>query len=196
MEGKESSAPPAGADLMRVEPGPLKAEPLSFTGRLTLQDTLDLEHYRSLRVVRRPIRWLLGIVSIFIAAVVLMAGVSTHFTWPLYIILAFCAYFPFGWFLLERVRVAQYYRRHPEKYVESTVTLSEDSVSVANVNFDMRLHWNQLHSVVSTPQGLLFLLPPYHALCWLPQRLFEHSGKKEQILDLARKASVQIKQMA
>jgi len=80
--------------------------------------------------------------------------------------------------------------------VESTVALSEDSVSVANVNFDMRLRWKQLRTVVSTRRGLLFLLPPQQPLCWLPQRLFEGNTKKEQILDLARQHNVPVKELA
>jgi hypothetical protein len=172
------------------------SEPLSFTGTLTLQDTLDLRHYRSLLVIRRPIRWLLATFSLLIISLVLVAGFHSHFTWPSYVILAVCVYFPFGCFALERLRVARYYRKHPDEYVECTVALSEDSVSVANVNYDMRLRWNQLRSVVSTRRGLLFLLPPQQPLCWLPQRLFDGNTKKQQILELARKQNVPVKQMA
>lgn len=104
---------------------------LSFTGTLTLQDTLDLHHYRSLLVVRRSIRWLLAIFSLLIIAVVLVAGVYSHFSWPSYVILAVFVYFLLSCFGLdERLRVARHYRRHPDQYVESTVALSEDSVSV------------------------------------------------------------------
>jgi len=170
---------------------------LSFTGTLTLQDTLDLHHYRSLLVVRRSIRWLLAIFSLLIIAVVLVAGVHSHFGWPSYVILAVFVYFLFSCFGLDgRLRVARHYRRHPDQYVESTVALSEDSVSVANVNFDMRLRWKQLRTVVSTRRGLLFLLPPQQPLCWLPQRLFEGNTKKEQILDLARQHNVPVKELA
>jgi hypothetical protein len=170
---------------------------LSFTGTLTLQDILDLHHYRSLLVVRQSIRWLLAIFSLLIIAVVLVAGVQSHFSWPSYVILAVFVYFLFSCFGLdERLRVARHYRRHPDQYVESTVALSEDSVSVANINFDMRLRWKQLRTVVSTRRGLLFLLRPQQPLCWLPQRLFEGNSKKEQILDLARQQNVPVRELA
>jgi len=169
---------------------------LSFTGRLTLQDTLDLNHYRSLFVVRRTIRWFVGISFALIGIVVIVAGLYSHFTWPAFIVLAVCAYFSVGWLFHERFLVTQRYRRHPEHYVESTVTLTEDSVLVSNINFDMRLNWNQLRSVLCTRRGLLFLLPPYQPLCWLPQRLFEDNDKKGQIIELARTHNVQVKQMA
>jgi len=127
----------------------------------------------------------------------LVAGVHSHFGWPSYVILAVFVYFLFSCFGLDgRLRVARHYRRHPDQYVESTVALSEDSVSVANVNFDMRLRWKQLRTVVSTRRGLLFLLPPQQPLCWLPQRLFEGNTKKEQILDLARQHNVPVKELA
>ena len=174
----------------------MTTEPLSFTGTLTLQDTLDLYRYRSRLIVRRPIRWLLGIFSLLMISVVLVAGFHSHFTWPSYVVLAVLLYFPFGWFWLERLQVARHYRKHPDQYVESTVTLSEDTVAVANANYDMRLRWKQLCRAVITPRGIMFLLPPHSPLFWLPQRLFDGNDKREQIIDLARKHSVPIKQMA
>ena len=171
------------------------SEPLSFTGKLTLQDALDLHHYRSLLIVRRSVRWLLTGVSLFIITLVVFAGVASHFTWPLYGIIAFFVYLPLIFFF-DRIRVAWYYRRHPDKYVESTVALEDDAISVQNINVQMRLGWSQLCSVVSTRRGLLFVLPPHQPLCWLPQRLFETNTKKEQIFDLARKHNVAVKQLA
>jgi hypothetical protein len=171
-------------------------EQLSFTGTLTLQDTLDLHHYRSLVIVRRSIRWFLAILSLFLISVVLVAGFHSHFTWPSFVVLAVLLYFPVGWFGLERLRVARYYRRHRDQYVESTVTLNGDSVAVENVNYQMRLRWNQLSKVVSTPRGVLFLLPPQQALCRLPQRLFLDNDKKERIQNLARQNNVSVKRMA
>jgi hypothetical protein len=173
----------------------MSAKLLSFTGKLTLQDTLDLHHYRSLLVVRRSVRWLVTAVSLLIITAVVLAGIQSHFTWPLYFIIALFGYFPLS-FLLDRLRVARYYRRHPDKYVESTVDLGEDIISVENVNYQTRLRWNQLSRVVSTRRGLLFVLPPYQPLCWLPQRLFEGNSKKEQILNLAQHHDVRIKRLA
>jgi len=173
------------------------ATPLSFTGKLSLQDTLDLHYYRSLLVVRRSIRWLLAIFSVAIIAIVLVAGLHGHFTWPSYVILAVFVYFLFSCFGLdERLRLARHYRRHPDQYVESTVVLSEESVCVANVNFDVRLAWKELRTVVSTQRGLLFVLPRQQALCWLPQRLFEGNTEKEQVLQLARQHNVPVKELA
>ena len=174
----------------------MTTEPLSFTGTLTLQDTLDLHRYRSRLVIRRPIRWLLAIFSLLMISVVLVAGFRSHFTWPAYVILAVLLYFPFGWFWLERQQVIRHYRKHPDQYVESTVTLSEDTVAVANVNYEMRLRWKQLRSAVITPRGIMFLLPPHSPIFWLPQREFDGNDKREQIINLARKHNVPIKQMA
>jgi hypothetical protein len=171
-------------------------EPLSFTGTLTLQDALDLHRYRSRLIVRRPIRWLLSAFSLLMMTIVLVAGFHSHFTWPSYVVLAVLLYFPFGWFWLERVQVARHYRKHPEHYIESTVTLSEDTVAVANANYEMRLRWKQLRAAVITPRGITVLLPPHSPLFWLPQRLFEGNDKREQIIDLAREHNVPIKRMA
>ena len=79
---------------------------------------------------------------------------------------------------------------------ETAVVLSEESVCVANVNFDVRLAWKELRTVVSTQRGLLFVLPRQQALCWLPQRLFEGNTEKEQVLQLARQHNVPVKELA
>src|SRR2546423_721742 len=109
-----------GLSLFRYASTRVATEPLSFTGTLTLQDALDLHHYRSLLIVRRPVRWLLGIFSLAMISLILVAGFFSHFTWSSFIVLAVLLYCPFGWFWLERWQVARNYRKHPEQYVEST----------------------------------------------------------------------------
>ena len=128
--------------------------------------------------------------------VLLVTGLRSHFTWPAYVVLAVFLYFPFGWFWLERHLVARHYRKHPEHYIESTVTFSDDTVAVGNANYDMRLRWNQLRSAVITPRGIMFVLPPHNPIFWLPQRLFDGNKKREQIIEMARKHNVPINRMA
>jgi hypothetical protein len=138
----------------------------------------------------------LGIVSALIITLIIVAGLYSHFTLTSFLILVLFVYFPFGWILSERWRVARYYRKHPEQYVESTVRLSEDSVAVANANYEMRLRWNQLRGVLATPRGIMFFLIPHNPIFWLPQRVFDGNTKREQILSMAREHSVPIKEMA
>jgi hypothetical protein len=88
------------------------------------------------------------------------------------------------------------YRRHPEQFIESTVTLTDNSLVVSNADMDLRLNWNQLRSIIATPRGVLFLAPPYQALFWLPRRLFDGNTYREAILRLADQHSVQIKRIA
>ncbi len=171
-------------------------EPISITGKLTLDETLDLNRY-CLRCVMRPsIQFLLGVVSILIATAIVLKGVATHFTHAPIFILLLCAYYPWGWLMLRHHRIVRHYRRHPEKIIEHTATLTNDSVSISCVHMDMRLNWDQIGSVVSAPRGLLFLLPPHAPLFWLPQRLLVGNNYREAILELAAEHSILIRQMA
>jgi hypothetical protein len=122
--------------------------------------------------------------------------VSKGISRSLFAVLAVFAYFPFGWLLHRRLAVSWRYRRHPELFVENTAAFDNDSVFVSNRHMDLRLDWDRLHSIVLTPRGLLFLLPPQRPLFWLPQRLFDGNNFKEQILDHAVKRKIKVCRMA
>ncbi len=171
-------------------------DPISFTGRLTLEDTLDLNRFHFRCVLRRSIRLVLGVFSLLIAAAIIFAGIKSHFTVFSFLVLALCAYYPFGWLIHHRLAVAWRYRRHPDQFIDSTVTFTNESVSIANVHMDMRLNWDRLSAIVSTPRGLLFLAPPHAALFWLPQRLFDGNNHKDSIIELATEHKIPIRRMA
>jgi len=170
-------------------------EPISFTGRLTLEDALDLSHFHFRFVLRRSIRVLLGGFSLLLAACVIFAGIKTHFTVIIIVVLALCAYFPFGWLIHHRLEAARRYRRYPEQIVESTVMFDNDFVFISNAHMDLRLNWDRLRAVVSTLRGLLFLVPPHSPLFWLPKRLFDGSEHREAILELAAEHKIPIRRM-
>ena len=182
--------------LMATNARRVLTEPLSFTGTLTLQDTLDLHRVHSRVVLRRSIRYLMAVFSLLIATLVIWAGTRSQFTAVSFAILGLCAYFPFGWLALDRLSVARNYRRHPEHFIEHTVTFTDASISASSINADVRVNWNQLAAIVSTPRGLLFLLPPHNVWFWLPQRLFENNDHKETILAFAAEHSISIRRMA
>src|SRR5262249_50851573 len=149
--------------------------------------------FRSRYVVRWPLRLLFTAFSLLIAFFVIWAGIETRFTLASFVVLALCAYFPIGLYFLNRLLVAWRYRRHPELIVEHTATFTTDSVLLSSVHADVRLNWDRLAAILTTPRGLLFLLPPYTAWFWLPQRLFEGNSKKDHILNLASEHKVRIK---
>jgi hypothetical protein len=171
-------------------------EPISFTGTLTLKDALDLNHYLFRYIVDWPVRILMAVTSALIAALLIFVVRPGNLTFTLWIILFFCAYFPFGWILHRRLAVWWYYRRHRDQYVETTVTITNDSVSSSNTRADMRLNWDGLKAIISTSRGVLFIVPRHSAWFWLPQRLFEGNDKKERILEVAKEHKVRIERMA
>lgn len=173
----------------------MDTQPLSFTGKLTLQDALDLNRYRSLCVLRRSMRWLITIFSALLAATIIFLIVHRQYNLQLIIILILCVYVPVAVWYRRDFAVRKQYRRHPEYYIENTVTVDEKSVSISNVNLDMRLNWNQISFLLDTPRGLMFVLPSTNVLCWLPQRLFDGNNFKEAMLGYATKNKVPVRTM-
>jgi hypothetical protein len=171
-------------------------EPLMFTGTLSLRDSLDLNHYLFRYIVDWPVRILMAVTSALIAMLLIFAVRPANLTFTLWIILLLCAYFPFGWILHRRIGAWWYYRRHPDQYIEHTVTMTNESVSTSSTRADARLNWDGLEAIISTSRGLLFIIPRHSAWFWLPQRLFDGSNKKEQILEAAKEHNVRIERMA
>lgn len=171
----------------------MENQPISFTGTLTLQDALDLHHYRGLCVLRLAFRWLIGIVAFVLAAICVTVIVFGKGNVLLWIILGLCTYFLVGWRYERRWAVRRQYRLHPEYFIESTVTVDEANVSVSNANMNLRLAWNQVAFLLVTPRGLLFMLPQMRPLCWLPIRLFEGNNCEEEVVAYAEKNQVAVK---
>lgn len=128
-------------------------EPLTFTGTLSLQDWLDLNCYHFRCVFRWPIRVLLAVFSLFIASLVIFLGKKIGFTAFSFFILALCVYFPFGWLLHRRLAATWRYQRQRDQFIEHTVIITNDDVMVSSVHTDVRLNWDRLSFIVSTPHG-------------------------------------------
>ena len=124
-------------------------------------------------VIRPSVRVLTAVVSVFIAALVIVAGARSHFVFFSFVVPALCAYFLFGWLLLARLVVRWRYNLNRDKFIEHTATFTNESVSTSSATTDIRLTWDQLTSIVATPRGLLFIIPPRNIWFWLPQHLFE-----------------------
>lgn len=172
------------------------SEPISFTGLLTLDDTLDLHRYHFRYLLGWPVRILMAATSLFIGALVFWAARRSHFTPFIISVLVLCAYYPFGWLLHRRLAVMWRFRRHPEQFIEHTVTITNDSLSTRSVRADIRFNWDCLAAIVSTSRGLLFLLPPHSIWFWLPQRLFRGNSYKDAILTIAKAHKVVVREMA
>jgi hypothetical protein len=117
----------------------LHTQPVSFTGALTLQDALDLHHYRELCLIRPTIRIAIAVLSVTI----LLGAVFSHYragpSAPALFLIAICACCPFGMNALSRLQIRRRFATHPEQFIESTVTISRDAVEVHNQKMDLRL---------------------------------------------------------
>ena len=171
-------------------------EPLKFTGTLSLKDVLDLEHYLFRYIVGWPVRILMAVISALITALFIFVVHLQNLTFTLWLIWFLCLYCPLGWILHRRARVWWHYCRHRDQYTECTVMLTNESISTSCIRADMRLNWDGVKAIVNSPRGVLFIVPPYSAWFWLPQREFDGNDRKEQILEVAREHNLRIERMA
>ncbi len=174
----------------------MTTEPISLTGTLSLQDLMDINRVHSRMLIRWPVRLLMAVVSVLIAALIIVAGRSAHFVPFSFVVLALCAYFPFGWILSGRWALRRRYHRNRDKFTEETATFTGDAVCITSAKADVRLTWDHLSCVVATPRGLLFLLPPHNIWFWLPQRVFEGNDYRDAVLKLATEHKIRIRRMS
>ena len=173
----------------------MDAEPITFTGRLSEQDAVDMHHYRSLCQVRPTIRWLIGVVMVLLFIPMVAALVLVKVTAPLVLITVFWVLVPSAWWYSDRFSARAHYRRYAELYVQNTVTITPVDVALSNANYSVRMNWNQFSFLSDTPKGLLFVVPPMQTLCWLPQRLFEGNSHKTAILGYAAANNIRVRPM-
>jgi hypothetical protein len=147
-------------------------------------------------MVRGVIRWSATIFSLLFAGLIIALGFFTEFKPMMFVGLVACAYFPFGWWMSDRYRVRRHFTKNREKFIDHTVSFTEDSVSCSSAVSDVRLNWDQISTVVDAPRGLLILLPQNSIWFWLPQRLFDGNSLRDSILELSIKHSIPIRKMA
>jgi hypothetical protein len=167
--------------------------PISITGRLDLQDQLDIHRCHLRVMVRTSIRWCAMIFSASLIVLVMTFGCVIEFKPVVFLALVIFAYYPFGWWIIDRLRVRMRYAAQREKFIDHTVTFTNDSVSCSSAVYDMRLNWDQIFTVVNASRGLLILLPENAIWFWLPQRLFDGNELKYYILDLAKEHLIPIR---
>ncbi len=168
---------------------------ISFTGTLTLQDILYIDHYHYRYLIRWPIRLLVAFVLLPIAILVFFKGLNTGFTFLITLIILICIYFPFGWLLHRKISMRKYYKKNSAKYIDNTIILTEDDIKISNIHMDSRFNWSLVFLIISTSRGLLFLASQKNVIFWLPQRIFENNQYKDEILEFAKKHSTPIKEI-
>jgi len=169
--------------------------PLVFQGRLNLEDVTQIQRYHGRVLLRRPLRWLAGLFATALAA--LCAG-AMFVTGPHPVSIAVIV----AWFWLillpweRRWWARRHYRRHPEEYLETRVTLTEDWICVDNEAQRSEFQWKLVGLVCDTPKGLLFCDRTFRALFWLPARLFEGNQLREDVLGLAAQNDATIRRLS
>lgn len=170
-------------------------EVLVFRGRLTEEDVTDIRWCLNRLTVRRSIRWLAYGLAAIVAALCLAAivvmfrqGLSASIG---LLVVTLLVLFYWAFFLLwlpreQAWRARRHYRRHPEDYLETKVTLTGDHVVTENTDGKSELRWKWVGFVVDVPAGLMFLDTGGRMMFWLPSRLLDGEGLRERVLGLAR----------
>lgn len=169
--------------------------PLVFQGSLTLDDVTDIQRYHDLLLLRRPFRWLAGLFTTALAILCSSAAIwlnGPNLVTGIVIVVWLCVLLgPWE----KKLRAQRHYRKHPEDYPESRVTLTEDRVWVENEERRSDYLWRLVGLVCDTPKGLLFCDRAYQVLFWLPGRLFEGNKKRDEVLQLVARNHVRMRQL-
>jgi hypothetical protein len=177
-------------------------EPLTFRGRLTLEDVLDMQHYRASAALRRPFRLLIWSVAVPVALLaardLYSHGLAPRNAYGLApsSFLGLCLYAVGGWSLLQRSSVRRHYLKHPDRYLESTIALDDEGLSIRNAKVESRLAWSLIDRVMNTPKGLYFFGLNSHSLVWLPSRAFDVANSKSAVLNLLSQQAVRVSDAA
>jgi len=106
--------------------------------------------------------------------------------------LGLCWYAVGGWSLLQRWSVRKHYLKHPERYLESTISLDDTGLSIRNAKVESRLAWSLIDRVMNTPKGLYFFGFNSLSFVWLPLRAFDAANSQSAILNLLSQQAVRV----
>jgi hypothetical protein len=169
--------------------------PLVFRGRLSLEDVTHVRRYHDRILLRKPLRWVVGLFATALAVVCTSAMflIGPHPA-AVAVILAWLCLLLLPW--ERRWRARRHCRKHPEEYLETQVALTEDRVSIENEALRSEFQWKVVGLVCDTPQGLLFCDRAFRALFWLPARLFDGSQPREAVLELTARNAVRVRRLS
>jgi hypothetical protein len=93
----------------------------------------------------------------------------------------------------RRWAARRYYRRHPETFKDTEVTLTASRLTIDNELQNTSFAWKLVGVVGDAREGLLFCNKVWQPLFWLPQRLFECPETRRRVLQLVEMNNVQIR---
>jgi hypothetical protein len=160
------------------------SDAVSITGRLDLVDVLNIRLCRKRLEMRPSIRWLIVLMSAFIATIIVWAVIRDGFRLGFGVILLACLYFPFGGLWLDRRATISHFRQHEEDYEEHTAEIGTDTVTTRSATASTSLAWKHVGLVADTSAGLLFVSHELTTWFWLPSRILTASDR-QQILTFA-----------
>ena len=170
----------------------VNVEPITFTGRLTYEDLLEVHRIRwrfeaSRRLGVRGALWTACLVA-------LIFHVNDHADEPLWVPLGIILIGCLPWTRREYRRLSERWklRRQKDRLEEATAIFTDDSVALSDETSGVRLAWRRLAAIVATPRGILFLTPPQQTWFYLPQRLFDGNSHRDDILASAGAKGVRI----
>lgn len=170
-------------------------EPLVFRDRLSETDVVDFQQCLDRLLVRRSIRWLLGGSVTLLAALCLGSILIMGPHVVTVVVLIVWAYLLFGLPFERAWQARWHYRRHAAEYLETQVTLSLDHVTIVNEDLRSEFRWRYVRLVADAPAGIMFCDSARRSLFWLPARLFQGNGLREQVLTLAKCKGVYVQRL-
>lgn len=181
------------------------AKPLVFRGVLTEDDLVDLWRYANRVNESLWSTWLAvgmaALVTVLLVAILAMQRVfGQEMSWFLLAAVAVLAFLwtfmIFGRFVLVAWLARRHYRRHGAKFLKTEVTMTADRVTVANADHRTEFRWSLVGLIGATPVGLLVCDRARRPMFWLPNRVLEDDGRRDDVLTLAEANGVRVRHFA
>jgi hypothetical protein len=174
--------------------------PLVFVGTLSEDDTVHIQRYQELLVLGRPVRRAVSfIVTLLAVAAIWWILAWVEFPWWSWLMVAWVVV---SWIIVVmlltpgRARaVRRHYRKHAADYLESRVSIGIDSMEIENLTLKSSFQWKVIGLVANAPEGLLFCSKANHVYFWLPERVLAAGRVRDQILSLAGKSGVAVRNL-
>jgi hypothetical protein len=167
---------------------------LVFRVKLTEQDVVDLNCHNDSLLLRKRFRRLFAAVMFGLAAlsVIGMMIVGPFVAGFAMIVIAYLAIF--GLAPWRRWQIRRHYRRHRDKFHDTTILIGPQSVSVESAGAKSEFDWKQISIVAHTVDGLLVCTQRVGVLFWLPSRVVT-ANSEQLILQWAKQKNICIRQV-
>jgi hypothetical protein len=146
---------------------------LTFTGSLSLKETLEMDRYR-LKFFFRPIyRWSLYCGAMFFLIMSIYRIVQFGFSFFPVIVIIGSIYAIIGWKIERSYRIHRAFKKSENEDRQASVRITEENIYIKNRLMESSFDWQVVKCAINGPGGFLVQVANHQNLFYLPSYLFD-----------------------